>query len=175
MLEASVIQLAGAFCNGSWMQWWWFIIKFQMISLELYFCPNGLSRSIQVWIKINSHGKILKKLETIFTVCCPEWWFAFQTCIWNSVYLNLNWRMTEKYSVLTTAGREEMRWSWTFASASESTSFRNGYALLYMADVFFSIFSIFLQFIFHLQRKENFCYILCQIISCKLFSIDVRW
>ena len=110
-----------------------------------------------------------------FTVCCPERWFAFQTCIWNSVYLNLNWRMTEKYSVLTTAGREEMRWSWTFASASESTSFRNGYALLYMADVFFSIFSIFLQFIFHLQRKENSCYILCQIISCKLFSIDVRW
>ena len=40
-----------------------FIIKFQMISLELYFCPNGLPRSIQVWIKLNSHGKIIKKLE----------------------------------------------------------------------------------------------------------------
>ena len=34
-----------------------------MISLELYFCPNGLPRSIQVWIKLNSHGKIIKKLE----------------------------------------------------------------------------------------------------------------
>ena len=28
------------------------------------FFPNGLSMSIQVWIKFNSHGKIIKKLET---------------------------------------------------------------------------------------------------------------
>ena len=28
----------------------------------LFFCPNGLSRSIRVWIKANSRGKISKKL-----------------------------------------------------------------------------------------------------------------
>ena len=27
----------------------------------LFFCPNGLSRSIRVWIKANSRGKISKK------------------------------------------------------------------------------------------------------------------
>ena len=38
-----------------------FIIKFQIISLELYFCLNGLLSSVQVWIMLDSHVKIIEK------------------------------------------------------------------------------------------------------------------
>ena len=34
---------------------------FQIIRLELYFCLNGLLSSVQVWIMLDSHVKIIEK------------------------------------------------------------------------------------------------------------------
>ena len=43
------------------------IYRFQIISLELYFCLNGLLPSVQVWIMLDSHVKIIE-IETCWDV-----------------------------------------------------------------------------------------------------------